>query len=311
MPLTRRQVTQLVVGGTLASLLAACQAPSAPRAPLHRRPRRPRSTRSSSRAPPGADLTAVQASTELAQGRNRFALGLIDARNQPVGSGQRQRRVLQAAGATATAEKRAEARPCSGRSAARARASGSPRRRSPKRVRGAPRSRSTRAAATPEVARMNFDVRAKFSAPGYDDPAPRSASPTDRDVNGDTSHICSNTPACSLHTHEHRRGARAGAEAAGGAVRHARAVHQRHLRARAPGRPAAAVHVRRAGQLHPRRDLPVPVRRHCAWPKPSTSGTCRATRGRSSSTKPGVVRDRFEGAAPAEELEPSLQAMLS
>src|ERR1700681_978374 len=86
MPLTRRQVMYLALGSAAASLLAACAAP-APAAPA--RPAaaptavnalvKPRAT--------GADLTAVQASTELAQGRNRFAIGLIDARNQPVVAG--------------------------------------------------------------------------------------------------------------------------------------------------------------------------------------------------------------------------------
>ena len=37
-----------------------------------------------------------------------------------------------------------------------------------------------------KTARMSFSVQQKFSAPGYDDPAPRSASPTERDVGGDT-----------------------------------------------------------------------------------------------------------------------------
>jgi len=86
MPLSRREVARVVVGGALASLLAACEAPSAvaptvpAAAPTAVNPLvKPRAT--------GAELTAVQASSELAQGRNRFALGLIDARNQPVIAG--------------------------------------------------------------------------------------------------------------------------------------------------------------------------------------------------------------------------------
>src|SRR5204862_6422341 len=46
---------------------------------------------------------------------------------------------------------------------------------------------------------MNLYVRHSFSAPGVDGPTVRSVSPTDRDVNGDTSHICSNVPPCALH----------------------------------------------------------------------------------------------------------------
>src|ERR1700682_1868718 len=51
----------------------------------------------------------------------------------------------------------------------------------------------------PRGAQLNFEVRPKFSAPGYDEPAVRSVSPTERDVNGDTAHICSNVPPCALH----------------------------------------------------------------------------------------------------------------
>ena len=148
----------------------------------------------------GAELTAVQASSELAQGRNRFALGLIDARNQPITSGNVGVEFFKLL-ATGSAEKRADATAVF------------------RSVGGASKGIWVTPAAFPEtgqwgaqvtldpgtgeapkVARMNFDVRPKFSAPGYDDPAPRSASPTDRDVNGDTSHICSNTPACALHS---------------------------------------------------------------------------------------------------------------
>src|SRR2546428_9151211 len=83
--LTRRQVMPVLVGGAVVSLIAACQAPAgSPQAPAAGPAAvnplvKPRAT--------GAELTAVQASTELAQGRNRFAVGLIDARNQPVIAG--------------------------------------------------------------------------------------------------------------------------------------------------------------------------------------------------------------------------------
>src|SRR5438270_5663580 len=87
MSLSRRQLARVLVGGVCASLLAACQARGAatpavaPAAPTAVNPLvKPRAS--------GADLTAVQASSELAQGRNRFAVGLIDARNQPVTAGK-------------------------------------------------------------------------------------------------------------------------------------------------------------------------------------------------------------------------------
>ena len=59
----------------------------------------------------------------------------------------------------------------------------------------------------PKVARLNFDVRARFSAPGYDEPAVPSKSPTERDVNGDVSHICSNVPPCAACHGEQAQGA--------------------------------------------------------------------------------------------------------
>src|SRR5215471_20296751 len=84
MPVTRRQFAGLVFGGAVASLVVACQAPAAPSqpaaAPTAANPLvKPKGT--------GADLTAVQASSELAAGRNRFALGLLDQRNQPITTG--------------------------------------------------------------------------------------------------------------------------------------------------------------------------------------------------------------------------------
>src|SRR5881394_3079069 len=87
MLVTRRQVSLMTFGGAIASLLAACQAPAASStqapsvSPTAANPLvKPRAT--------GASLTAVQASSELAQGRNRFAIGLIDDRNQPVTAGK-------------------------------------------------------------------------------------------------------------------------------------------------------------------------------------------------------------------------------
>src|SRR5689334_1102752 len=84
MPLSRRQFSHVVFGGAAASLLVACAAPAPSAAPTAA------SGAASSLVKPranGAPLTAVQASSELAVGRNRFAIGLIDDRNQPVTDG--------------------------------------------------------------------------------------------------------------------------------------------------------------------------------------------------------------------------------
>src|SRR5687767_7346184 len=81
MLLTRRHATRLLVGGAVASLALACQTPAQPATPTAVNPLiKPRGT--------GAELTAVLASSELALGRNRFSLGLIDARNQPISTGR-------------------------------------------------------------------------------------------------------------------------------------------------------------------------------------------------------------------------------
>src|SRR5579864_2519607 len=84
MPLTRRQLAQIAFGGAVASLVAACQAPAPAALPPTVAPAanplvKPRAA--------GAPLTAVQASSELAQGRNRFAIGLIDANNESIITG--------------------------------------------------------------------------------------------------------------------------------------------------------------------------------------------------------------------------------
>ena len=82
MPLSRRELARILFASTVASFIVACQKPKPAATPVPTAVNplvKPRAT--------GAELTAVQASTELAQGRNRFAVGLIDARNQPVIAG--------------------------------------------------------------------------------------------------------------------------------------------------------------------------------------------------------------------------------
>ena len=89
-----------MVGGGVASLLAACQSAPARAVPTPVNPLiKPK--------PEGNGVVALQASSELAVGRNRFALGLVDARNQPMTSGMVQVEFFKLK-ADGTGEKRAE-----------------------------------------------------------------------------------------------------------------------------------------------------------------------------------------------------------
>jgi peroxiredoxin len=307
MPLSRRDVARALLGGVVASLLAACQAPGAA-APTAPAPAptvvnplvKPRAT--------GAELTVVQASTELAQGRNRFTVGLIDARNQPVlgGTVRVEYFKLQSDG---KAEKRADAtalfRSVGGAS---------------KGIWVAPAmfpetggwgAQVTLEAANeaPKVARMNFEVRPKFSAPGYDEPAVRSVSPTDRDVNGDTAHICSNVPPCPLHTQTIAQALAAATKplvvlfatpalcTSATCAPELEAIQQ--LRA-TYAEQANFIHVEiyqyPFDALHVAKTVD-------EWHLPSDPWTFIVD-------KTGIVRDRFEGAAPIDELEPALKAVL-
>jgi hypothetical protein len=308
MPLTRRQLAQLVVGGAVASLAAACQAaaPSASQAPAAA------PTASNPLIKPrasGAPLTAVQASSELAQGRNRFAIGLIDDHNQPVVSGSANVEFFKLL-ANGQAEKRAES-PAVFRS-----------------VGGASKGIWVAAASFPDVggwgaqvtldagdgspkqARMSFQVRDQFSAPGYDAPAPRSTSLTDKDVGGDTSHICSNTPACDLHTLSIADALQPGQKplvllfatpalcTSATCAPELQAVQQLH---QSYAEKANFIHVEIYQYPF---DGQHTARTVDEWNLPSDPWTFVVD-------KAGIVRDRFEGAAPFEEIEPSLKAVLS
>jgi hypothetical protein len=308
MPLSRRELARVLVGGAVASLLAACQAapavaPTAPApAPTAVNPLvKPRAT--------GAELTAVQASSELAQGRNRFAVGLIDARNQPVVAGGVRVEFFKLL-SSGSAEKRADAtavfRSVGGAS---------------KGIWVAPAAfpetgawgaQVTLEAAndTPKIARLNFEVRPKFSAPGYDDPAVRSVSPTDRDVNGDTSHICSNVPPCALHAMTIADALMPGQKplvvlfatpalcTSATCAPELEAVQQLHS---TYAEQATFIHV----EIY---QYPFDAQRVAKtvdeWHLPSDPWTFIVD-------KTGVVRDRFEGAAPIDELEPSLKSVLA
>jgi hypothetical protein len=307
MSLSRRLFAQAVFGGAAASLLAACQA-STPAA--HSPAAAP--TAANALVKPrasGAPFTAVQASTELAVGRNRFAIGLIDDHNQAVTTGSVSVEFFKLL-ASDQAEKRAE-------SPAMFRSVGGASKGIWVSTSSFPETGAWGAQVTldsgdgsPKVARMNFAVQDKFSAPSYDAPAPRSDSPTDQDVGGDTSHICSNSPPCELH-----------AVSIAGALRPAQkplvvvfatpalctsatcapelqAVQQLHTDY---AEAASFIHVEI--YQYPFEEL------HTAqtvdeWRLPSDPWTFVVDR-------TGVVRDRFEGAAPFEELEPSLKSVLS
>ncbi|HEX8968993.1 MAG TPA: hypothetical protein VF937_14000 [Chloroflexota bacterium] len=308
MPLTRRQWARLTLGGAVATLIAACQAPSSapPTQPPSVAPTaanplvKPRAT--------GAELTAVQASTELAVGRNRFAIGLIDARNQPVTAGEVNVEFFKLL-ANGQAEKRAQ-------SAAIFRSVGG----ASKGIWVTPATFSEvgpwgaqvtldSGDGAPKASRMSFQVRESFSAPGYDDAAPRSASPTDRDVGGDTSHICSNTPPCDLHGMSIAEALDGGQKplvvlfatpalcTSATCAPELQAVEQLHG---SYAEVANFIHVEiyqyPFDGLHTAKTVD-------EWHLPSDPWTFIVDRG-------GVVRDRFEGAAPVEELEPSLKTLL-
>jgi hypothetical protein len=314
MPLSRREFAQVVFGGAAASLLVACGAPapaatssSATQAPAAGATApnplvKPRAT--------GAPLTAVQASSELAQGRNRFAIGLINDANQPVtdGSVNIEFFKLQSNG---NAEKRSET-PATFRSVGGA-SKGiwvAPAQFPETGPWGAQVTLDKGDGSSPKVARMNFSVIEKFSAPGYNDAAPRSASPTDTDVGGDASHICSNTPPCDLHTISIADALQPAAKplvvlfatpalcTSATCAPELQAVQQLHS---TYAEQANFIHVEiyqyPFDGLHTAKTVD-------EWHLPSDPWTFIVD-------KTGIVRDRFEGAAPVEELEPSLKSVLS
>jgi hypothetical protein len=309
MSLSRRHFTQVVFAGAAASLLAACQSTPQPAQSSTAAPAnaananalvKPRAS--------GAPLTAVQASSEIAVGRNRFAIGLIDDHNQPVTTGSVNVEFfkLQANG---QAQKQGES-PAIFRS-----------------VGGQSKGIWVAPATFPEignwgaqvtldsgdgaakVARMNFPVQDKFSAPGYDQPAPRSASPTDQDAGGDTSHICSNSPPCDLHSMSIANALQPAQKplvvlfatpalcTSATCAPELQAVQQLHD---SYAEAANFIHVEI--YQYPFDGL------HTAptvdeWRLPSDPWTFIVD-------KAGIVRDRFEGAAPSEELGPSLKSVL-
>jgi hypothetical protein len=304
MALSRRQAARLLIGGA-ALTLAACQnstAASPPVAPTAANPLvKPKTS--------GADLVALQASSELAKGHNRFAIGLLDAKNLPVTTGQLKVEFFKLK-TDGTGEKRSE-------SAAIFRSVGG----QSKGVwvsstefnetgQWGAQAALTQDNASPRMARMNFDVKDKFSAPGYGDPAVRSASLTERDVGGDVSHICTNQPPCELHTLSIAQALEDGQKpllvsfatpalcTSATCGPELDAVLQLH---KAYGDRANFIHVEIYEYPFDGQHVAKAVDE---WHLPSDPWTFVVDR-------TGIVRDRFEGAAPFEELEPSLKAVLS
>ncbi len=247
----------MLFASTVASLIVACEAPkpAATTVPTAVNPLvKPRAT--------GADLTAVQASTELAQSVGGASKGIwvAPATFPEAGSW----------GAQVTLEPPND---------------------------------------TPKVARMNFDVRPKFSAPGYEDAAVRSVSPTDRDVNGDTSRICTNVPPCALHTQTIAEALEPGTKpllllfatpalcTSATCAPELEAVQQLHT---TYADQANFIHVEI--YQYPYDSMKV-AKTVDEWHLPSDPWTFVVDR-------KGVVRDRFEGSAPVDELEPSLKSVL-
>jgi peroxiredoxin len=156
---------------------------------------------------------------------------------------------------------------------------------------------------------MNFEVMQKFSAPGYGDPAPRSASLTEKDAGGDLSRICSNSPPCNLHTLSVADALQPGQKplvvlfatpalcTSATCAPELDAVQQLHT---TYAERANFIHIEL--YQHPFEAQKV-VKAVDEWRLPSDPWTFIVDRG-------GIVRDRFEGAAPADELEPALKAVL-
>jgi hypothetical protein len=313
MPLSRRRAARLLLGGALTGvalpLLAACQTAANPATAPASQP-----TQANPLVKPkpvaGADLTALQASSELALGRNRFAIGLLDARNQPVTSGTVTIEFFKLK-ADGTGEKKSE-------SAALFRSVGgqskgvwvvSPVDFSETGPWGAQVSAASGSDA-PKVARMNFEVTDKFSAPGYGDPAVRSATPTEKDVGGDLSHLCTNQPPCKLHAMSIAQALEPGQKPLVAAFAtpalctsatcgpELDAILQLNDKY---GEQANFVHVEiyqypfDGSKVAPAVD---------EWHLPSDPWIFVID-------KSGIVRDRFEGATPADEIEPALKAVLS
>lgn len=301
---TRRRALGLLGGGFAFSLLSACQPASQPQpTPADNPLIKPK-------AAPGALLTPVLASSELAVGRNRFALGLIDARNQPIADGRVHLEFFKVDGQRGTAQKRGEADATFRAVELLSKGLWVSQVSFDEVGDWGAQVTLARDDNAPLQARLSFTVREKFSAPGYGDPAPRSASPTAREVGGDLSRICSNNPPCPLHELSITEALEPGDKPlvvlfatpalCTSAICAPELSAVLALRDRGYADRAHFVHVEI--YEHPF-EQQKPVKAVTEWRLPSEPWVFVVDRA-------GVVRDRFEGAAPVDELEPVLKALV-
>jgi len=300
---TRRKALGLALGGAAASVLAACQsaAPAATPTPIPNPLIKPK--------PTGAELTPVLASSELAVGRNRFALGLIDAQNQPIVAGNvlvEYFKILTGGQAEKRSQAEAVFRSVGGQSKGIWVAPAEFNEAGPWGVQVAA---AGQAGAAARVARMNIEVKQAFSAPGYDAPAPRTATPTEKDVGGDLSKLCTNQPPCGLHKVSIAEALQGGQKPLVALF----ATPQLCTSATCGPELEAVLQLQRTYEdrvtfvhveiYEPPFDGAKVASAVTEWNLPSEPWLFVIDR-------TGIVRDRFEGATPADELEPAIKAVL-
>ena len=181
-PVSRRALLT-VAGGSLAALtLAGCQAPPpAPTPSVDARPTGP---------------TLILATSELVVGPNRFAVGLVDAANQPIVDAQVTFGFFQLSGDQGT--KRAEATATFRWVEQRAKGIYTAPVQFDAPGRWGVEAKVERGGRI-QLIRSPFDVKATGSAPTIGAPAIRSKTLAARDV-GDPSELCTAAPPCELHT---------------------------------------------------------------------------------------------------------------
>jgi hypothetical protein len=157
---------------------------------------------------------------------------------------------------------------------------------------------------------LNLNVLPKFSAPGYGEAAPRSKSVTVRDVGGDLSHICTNSPPCPMHAMSIDEALAAGDKpivitfatpafcTSATCAPELNAIVKLHDAGYAER--ATFIHVEIYQYPFEQQQ---PVKAVQEWRLPSEPWAFVVDRG-------GNVRGRFEGAAPADEVESSLKSVL-
>lgn len=186
-PLSRRAFLRSTAAAALAPLLAACTAGRATPTPA--------SGLSSVDVGPGG-LRPVIANSELAVGKNRFAIGLLDEHSRTISDAQVRLGFFKLNGDQATKVGEEEAAFRWVDSQARGIYTAVFRFDSPG-LWGV-QVDAQRPGQGVDTSRISFEVKAKGSAPAVGDRAIPSRSPTVRDVK-DPAEICSNVPPCPLH----------------------------------------------------------------------------------------------------------------